>query len=311
MSSSRNLLIWCGCIALIVAVPLLGDWLCTRLILASESVEAGRVGRVIHGAGGADEIPIFGASKAEADYVPDILGPGYYNYGFASASPEVVNTLLTFELRAGHAKTIIVDLFPGEFKDIGDVRNYIPFADLPEFQKLLQYQDKWQWHYAVPGLRYFGSYDWYIKGILSDHIKATRTVRHGYSVEFNEIRWRRDLFQQNIQRRLWQPPLQFGVDPDQMRRFLELIDSAPDRVFVVVISPLHKVYLRNAVGEAAYRQQLATLAKRSNVRLIDFMRAPYPDEYFRDTGHLNYRGAQVFSADLRAAIANALQNKAH
>ncbi|MDB5579759.1 MAG: hypothetical protein JWR80_4935 [Bradyrhizobium sp.] len=310
MFSSRKALTWLGCIVAVVGVALLSDALFTRLILSSESVEAGRVGRIINGTGGADEIPIFGASKAEADYVPDVLGPGYYNYGFSAASPEVVNTLLTYELKVGHAKTIVIELFPGKFADIGDVRNYIPYARLPEIAQLIRSQDKWQWYYAVPGLRYFGSYDWYLKGILSDHLRATHEIRRGYSVEFNAIAWRRDLFEQDIQRRVAQPPLQFGILPDQARRFLELINSAPDRKFIIVISPLHKSYLHDAVGEPAFRQQLAVFARLPNVRIIDFMHAPYPDEYFRDTGHLNYRGAQIFSAELKAAIANAGRDEA-
>lgn len=279
---------------------LFADAALTRLLLRSESAEAGRIGRLIEGADN-QEIPIFGASKAMADYIPSVLGERFYNYGFYSASPDVTSYLVGFEVRKRSDSPIIVDLHQGAFSDIGDVRNYLPFARLHETKELLERANKWRWYYKVPGLRYFGSYDWYVRGVALNHSEATKVFDRGYARELNAVPWDRATFDGNVRQRLAEP-FSFGIDPRQEQVFLRSIRQAPQRTFVIVLSPLHESFLAHATGEEAFRYKLQEMAQEPNVRILDFTRTAYPDRYFRDTGHLNYTGALAFSGELREQL---------
>jgi hypothetical protein len=300
MPSSRALLRAFAWIAGFVAVALAADVAMTALILRSNSVEAGRVGRVIYKSA-PREIPIFGASKVTADYRPDVLGPDFYNYGFASASPAVSNYLLGFETKKTSDSPIIVDIHQGRFADIGDPRNYLPFIGYDETRSLLEKAGQWRWYYAIPGLRYFGSYDWYVKGILTDYFQTTKIVSQGYVRELNALPWNQADFDANVQRRLTEP-LRWQMDDEQMHRFMDLIKATPGRTFVIVLSPLHKSFYVGATGETAFREKMQAFLALPNVKLIDFSHVDYPDSYFVNTGHLNYTGAGAFSAQLRERL---------
>lgn len=288
-------------VGVLCASALAADALFTRAILHSGSVEAGRVLRLSEGVGDPNEIPIFGASKARANYIPEELGPRFYNYGFYSASPDVSNMLVAFALKRQSTAPIVIDLHQGAFQDIGDVRNYIPAARSEEVAALLRLTNHWRWYYAIPGIRYFGSYDWYLKGVLSDHIQVTHSIARGYTHEYNTIPWNRATFDDDVRRRLAEP-FKFGLDVRQRARFLELIRSAPNRKFYIVLSPLHRSFMAHSYNEPAFRMSLNDFVRLPNVRVFDFTRTTYPDEYFLNTGHLNYRGAVVFSRKLRALI---------
>jgi hypothetical protein len=122
------------CIGCFLTAATAADILTTRLLLhRGESLDAARLGRSIRG-DDPDEIPIFGASKARHAYVPEILGPSYFNYAFDSASLDVVNMMLTFELRKPSRRPILIGLHHAGFHGIGDVRTYVPYVDEKGFQ---------------------------------------------------------------------------------------------------------------------------------------------------------------------------------
>ena len=297
MRNSKGMIAAIAAAFLFVVTLLAADHILTYLILRSPSVEAGRISRIVTMAD-IDEIPIFGASKAEANYIPEFLGRRTYNYGFQSASPDVTNYLLSFEIRKKSIQPIIIDLHQGDVNSIGDVRNYIPFADRSDTYALLARRDDWKWYFRVPGLRYFGSWDWYIKGVLTEHIGLTKVVMRGYTHELNEFPWDAALFAADVRKRLG-IPLHWGFVPRQEARLIQLIRQAPHRSFFIVLSPLHRSFFANAVGEQQFRAQLAALRRLPNVHILDFSHVSYPDRFFRNTGHLDYNGARVFSAELR------------
>ena len=304
MNSSRLWIGWSAAVLALGGAALAGDAATTRAVSHSEAIEAGRLMRLA-----ADrhprEIPIFGASKAEANYMPEALGPNFYNYGLASASPDVVNWLLAMELQTPNRAPIIIDLVQWPFDDIGDPRNYLPLADRADTRAMLARAGVWRPHYAIPGLRYFGSWDWYAKGFLTDRIAITKRIVRGYVHHLDQPPWDAETFGRDVDRRLAAPPLRFGLHPRQTARLLALMRGAPERRFVIVLSPLHRAFLARISGEADLRDGLVALqAAAPNLSVIDMTRATYPDRYWLNTGHLNETGARAFSGDLRAALIN-------
>ena len=301
MSSSRSLLFMLAAALAFGGAALGADYLLARGIAHSEALEAGRLARLAEGRD-PEEIPIFGASKAEANYMPEALGPRFYNYGLASASQDVANYLIALELQKPSRQPIIIDLSQGAFENVGDPRNYLLLARRPGTRKLLERAGVWRWYYAVPGLRVYGSWDWYVKGLLTDRIALTKRVVRGYVHHLDEAPWRADQFASDVEKRL-QNPLHWSIDLRQAKDLIGLAHRAPERQFVIVLSPLHRSFLAHATGEAEFRRQLTAMAKAvPNLRTIDMTRVEYPDPYFLNTGHLNQTGARAFSVDLRREL---------
>lgn len=301
MSSSRAFLVAVAAVLAFAGAALLADFVLARSIARSGALEAGRLIRLAEGRD-PHEIPIFGASKAEANYMPEALGPRFYNYGLASASPDVANFLIGLELQKPSRAPIVVDLFQGTFAEVGDPRNYLLLGNRPGTRELLERAGVWRWYYAVPGLRFYGSWDWYVKGLLTDRIALTKRVERGYVHHLDEAPWNAARFARDVEKRL-KMPLDWKLDQRQSEDFLALARRAPERNFIVVLSPLHRSFLAHGRGEGQFRRDLAALiAAAPNLRLIDMTRAPYPDPYFLNTGHLNERGARAFSTDLRREL---------
>ena len=281
-------------------LALAADAWTTRAIARSEWLQAAKVGRVIKGVDERD-IPVFGASKAVADYIPAVLGPAVYNYGLAGTSHDVTNLLLTFETRERSRAPIIVDVHQGAVPEIGDVRDYIPFAHHPEVEAFLRAKGQWRWYYKVPGLRYFGSYDWYLRGLVADLTARPGSVVRGYLPPVGIAAWDGAGFDTKVERRLARP-FAMGVPDAEWQALTRIVARTPHRRFVLVLSPLHRSYFANATGQDRFERQLAAMRRFPHVTVLDFTHADYPDAYFRDTSHLNERGAAVFSRELRAAL---------
>lgn len=294
MPVSRPVIRALALLILFVAIVLIGDAFTTRQLLRGDTSNAGRIGQVIDG-NQADVIPIFGASQATCNFLPAVLGPQYRNYGLSGTSLEVTNLLLSFEERKVSAQPIVIDLHEGPYKEIGDVRDYIPFANKPQVEGFLRKQSLWQWRYRVPGIRYYGSFDLLAKSIL-------RNTAEGGCQAFGEDEWSRDNFDAIIHRQMNSPRFVFGIDDGDLLAFRQHIRTMHDRFFFIVLSPFHESYLVGAKNEKKFRAQLALLQREPNVRIVDWMRAKMPDRYFRDPVHLDLEGAKVFSAALAARI---------
>lgn len=78
---------------------------------------------------------------------------------------------------------------------------------------------------------------------------------------------------------------------DYLRKIIEYGESRGLTVFLVR-SPLHSKY-EGFVNESDFIKKIKT--EFSTVEFLDFAYFPLSDEHFADVGHLNYKGARVFS----------------
>jgi len=290
---------WLAVLHAFAAIAGLADYSLTRW--AIDENPAGNAGRVYHllrEAG--DEIPIFGSSRVYHDYVPAQMGVNAYNYGLDGASYEVTDALLQIELAKPKTTPIVIDLKPEADHDIGDPATYIPFVFDSRIRGMLVRNDAIVWRFFVPGLRYFGYYDYYLKELVNDRAQVMRRVERGFTYErywtFDRAR-----LDDAVTKRL-RSTNGFFPDEGQDQRLIAQIRAHTERLFFLVYSPVHAscfTSFQNAAEFAAFKQSLAALP---NVVVLDFSRTDYPDQWFMDTNHLLYDGAVDFSRRLGERI---------
>ena len=120
-----------------------------------------RINHLYHENG--DEIPIFGASKAHGHYNPRLMGLNAFNYGIDGASYEVTDVFLQIELAKPKTSPVIIELQHRDTGQLSDPAKFIPFVRDPRIRQLLDRFHAMDWKYYIPGLRYFGHYDYLFK----------------------------------------------------------------------------------------------------------------------------------------------------
>ena len=281
------------------AACIAADYLVTRWAIdENPSGDGGRLYHFIHEDG--DEIPIFGTSKVYYDYVPGEMGINAYNYGLDGSSYESTDTFLEIEL-AKHKRTpIIIDLKPQSEYGIGDPAAYVPFVTDSRVRELLARTHSLDWRYYVPGLRYFGYYDEYLKEMINDRMHAVRRVDRGFSYEKNWT-FDRNRLDAAISKRI-RAPNGYFADEEQNARLIRRIEAHPERLFFLVYSPVHDSCFTNFQNADAFERFKMRLAALPNAIVLDFQRPSYPDAWFMDTNHLLFPGAEDFSRRLGALV---------
>lgn len=298
--------LWTALLLAFVGIAVVGDYFLTHwAIYENPSGNAGRLHHLITESG--DEIPIFGSSKVYYDYVPSELGLNTFNYGLDGASFEVTDTLLEIELSKHKSTPIIIDLKPDAEHDIGDPSSYVPLAFDKRIRGLLERSGAMVWRFLVPGIRYFGYYDYYLKEWVDARAHVMRVVERGFS---HEKYWSFDRarLEAAVARRI-KGPNGYFPDESQNRRLIEHIRQHPERTFFLVYSPVHPsclVGFRNAGEFDAFKAQLSALP---NAVVLDYLGASYPDQWFKDTNHLLYDGAVAFSRTLGLRIGQELRDR--
>ncbi|MGA2776340.1 MAG: hypothetical protein ABSF94_02210 [Steroidobacteraceae bacterium] len=298
--------LWALMIVAFLCSSVAADFSFTRwAIYQNASGDAGRLYHLMHE--NADEVPVFGASKAYYDYVPAELGLNVYNYGLDGSGLDVVDAYLEIELAKQKTTPIIIDLEPEAVHDIGDVSAFIPFAFDPRIRRLLDRSNSMIWRFYVPGVRYFGYYDYYLKEFINDRVQLMRKVDRGFSYEkywaFDRAR-----LDDAVRKRL-QGPNGYFPDEKQNARLIERVKQHPERIFFLVYSPVHASCFANFQNLGRFDAFKAQLSALPNAVVIDDQRLAFRDQWFKDTHHLLHDGAVEFSRKLSAQITEALYSR--
>jgi hypothetical protein len=135
-----------------------------------------------------EEIPVFGSSKGRSSFIPDSLGPTVYNYSMEKCNFDVVEFLLQTEL-AKDRKTPVILEFNHRFfihspEHTIDAATFVPNINLPGVRQYLQNTGRYELRFEVPGLRYFGAVQEYIRKGFSDEGSSSRnSVKGGMFTE--------------------------------------------------------------------------------------------------------------------------------
>jgi len=94
-------------------------------------------------------------------------------------------------------------------------------------------------------------------------------------------------------------PFVYTPNAEKENRFINLMSINIKRKIFVVITPYHSSYIRTLKGRNSANRFLEEIKKLSNVAVLDYSDAAYPDSMFINTTHLNYIGANRFSRQLK------------
>ncbi len=298
---------WMGVAVLLAATCLAADRACERWLLARmPSYDTNRLLHIYHEAD--DEIPIFGTSKVGTKYDPAELGLKCYNYGMNGISYEVTDVLLGLELERKKTTPIIIEPEYEDPEGLGDTAKYIPLLWDPHMRQLLERFHQMSWRYYVPGLRYFGWYDSYLRAYTYQRAENLWSIRDGYVYKEKEPPFDRAALDMFVARRL-QSRTGYFPNEDQERRLLSHITTHPERLFFLVYSPHHPSFFAHFQNEDKLKLFHEKLRAIPNVVLIDWSRMEYPDEQFLDTVHLRQGAAKDFSRKLGEKIREVLRER--
>ncbi len=250
------------------------------------------------------ETPIIGSSRALCSFIPDSIGPNYFNYGINGIGFAAMDIFLKRALARPDTTPIILNFDYGMFfYQMGDINSYLPHTDLPEVRPLLRKSGQYGAHMEIPGIRYYGNLDAFMKDRLNERMQLTKAVNRGAAIDKSPFD--SSYFALMVQQRR---DSVFQWDPTQ-----ELIDTLfrrfeehRDRKFIIVVAPYHGSFYESMETSALQRGAilLTWMDAEPNVRLVQWDTWEWPDSLFLNTSHVNLRGAQYTSQLLREAIAH-------
>lgn len=270
----------------------------TNIVFKNEIGGAYKINRILNETN-IDEIPIFGSSRANGNFVPSIIDANCFNYGINGAGPNIWLFFLEQELKKEKTTPIIInfDLSGLVYAD-GDIGNYI--SNWNKTNTILK--SKGELYYNIPFVKYFGQFETNIKYYLNSKITLTKVIDHGGSFEKNVLTSQK--FQELIDKRI-NTESSFQLNKKLLDKFNRLIKST-NRKILFVVSPYHDSYFKNFTNMQSANHFLKELDKKNNIYVLDFRNYIEKDEMYLNTTHLNYKGAFKFTEKLQVAIHNIL-----
>jgi hypothetical protein len=241
-----------------------------------------------------EEIPIFGSSRAAGSYIPDLIDSNCFNYGIEKTEHLVFETFIKNEYAKNKKTPIIINMDYESWVDwIGDLCNYIPNLDDAGVQQLFKDHDKWYYH--VRGLRYYGYYQYYTKNYLGTRSKKNYINKGGF---FLLEKTPESHLREEIKLRETSSVIYY---PNELveNEFYNLIAANPGRKIFIVMAPYHNSVMKTLKGKEYADAYFEKIKKIPNVYFFDYSSTTYPDSYFKNTTHLNFKGAQAFSTELK------------
>jgi len=267
------------------------------IILKSEINGAYKINRIINETHN-DEIPMFGSSRMEGDFIPGILGSNYFNYGLAGTQDNVTLFFLNEEIKKNKTSPIIINFdMDGLSYGNGDMANYLYNINNEGVQHIIGNDDRV--HYHIPVVKYYGFYEGYFKDYLSNRVTLTKFTDKGASVEKNSLL--PQAFNQAVALRKSYTTI-FKNDEQLKKGFDYVFSHATKRKFIFVVAPYHSSNFIQYKNEGEAARYFAYLKTYKNVMVLDFSKKNYPDSLFFDTQHLNYNGAIKFSKALKDTL---------
>ncbi len=252
-----------------------------------------------------NEIPIFGSSRAEGSFIPDSLGTDYFDYGLSGSKLDVALFFLKEECKKKkQQRNIIMALdFDDLIPEAGDIGYYIPNAAYAPVRQLMG--KGYKPYYALPFLRYYGTFDTYFKLYLNNKLEVTKVSNKGASLEKNEFS--PAYFNMLVEIRNGNPT-KLKIDTALASDLLKLVAAHAERNFIFVVTPYHSSFMNSiAATYPLVDSYLKQLTANKNVTLLDYSRMPLADNMYLNTTHINWKGAIAFNHALKDTLNSLLR----
>ena len=269
------------------------------IILSNENGGAYKINRIIS-LNDPNEIPIIGSSRAEASFIPEILGSNYFNYGLEGTQENVMLFFIKEECKKKNKKSAIIianiDL-DGINTKTGDMANYLYNSDNENVKKLMT--EKYKYQYAIPFVKYTGQFENYFRNYLNNKMQLTKYSKDGAFIDKTVLPQK--LIDALIEYRKTHQDV-FLHEDNLKNEFFNELNSNKSRFFVFVVPPYHSCYFTNYKNPEDAKAFLDELRALSNARVFDFSGVKYPDSLFINTTHLNYNGAVRFTKEFKDSL---------
>ncbi len=268
-----------------------------NIILANESCGAYKINRMISNQD-PNEIPIFGSSRAEASFIPELLGENYFNYGLEGTQENVMLFFINEECKKKKTSSLIIaniDL-DGINTKSGDLANYLYNSDNEGVKQLI---GGYEMHYRIPFIKYIGQFENYFRYYLNNRMQLTKYSNKGAFID--KVVLPKKVMDELIEYRKKNQDV-FLHEPELKKRFFETLRTNSKRQFVFVVPPYHSCYFNNYKNPEDAKAFLNELRALSNVKVFDFSSVIYPDSLFINTTHLNYNGAVRFTKEFKDSL---------
>jgi hypothetical protein len=273
-------------------------WFEQKIILGNESCGAYKINRIITNVD-VTEIPIFGSSRAEASFIPELLGGNYFNYGLEGTQENVMLFFIKEECKKKKKSPVIIiniDL-DGINTKTGDIANYLYNSDHESIKQLMA--EQYEAHFSIPFIKYIGQFENYFRYYLNNRIQLTKYSNKGAFID--KVVLPQKMMDELIEYRRKNQDV-FVNEPDLKKDFFKTINVCHDRKFVFVIPPYHSCYFTNYKNPEDAKAFVNELRALPNARVFDFSSVIYPDSLFMNTTHLNYDGAVRFTKEFRDSL---------
>ncbi len=248
------------------------------------------------------ETPIYGSSRAEGSFVPDTLGADFFNYGMANVQDNVWIYFLEKELQKSRKTDILINF---DFDGL-DTRNGFPFywmfnaASDTTIRSFIGHD--WKMIYNIPAFRHIGFYEKYTVHYLQEKNNVTAIINKGAILEKKYLT--KEEFKLLAEKREKDTVI-FKNDPLLNKKLRSLLSDTKGRNIYFIVPPYHPSYFKSIQNLPDAYKYLDTLAMLPHVKVMDYSRMQLGQEYFFNTTHLNYKGAIVFSKQLKEDLAKA------
>ncbi len=275
------------------------------------------------------EIPVFGSSKARSAFIPDSLGPTVFNYGMEMSNFDVMELLLEVELNKKKNTPIVIEFnhrtFVHKPEHTINIATFIPNLGDQRVRSFMQRYNRLEWKHELPGFRYFGSYFYYLRYYMKEHAGNRKIISKGGN--FTDLIPKKDVFQNFVNSRVQKVNkmheltrrvndirltvsdeerhilkylneyLLYEEHTDRLALFDSLVSAHPERQFLVVYTPLHWSE-RLGIENFHEIEMLFSRWKKEhhNLTVYNYSDLDLPDVCFKNTTHLNLKGARAFSS---------------
>lgn len=243
-----------------------------------------------------DEIPIFGSSRAEDNFVPSIIASKHcFNYGISGTQANIWLFFLEQELKKQKNTSIIINFDLGGlvYAD-GNIGNYIP--NWGKTKNILK--NKGEFYFDIPFIKYYGQYERYFKFYINEKINLTKSTDNGGSFEKNKLT--KAKFNELVSKRE-NTKSSFNLNKQLLSKFNKLIKST-NRNIVLVVSPYHKSYFNQFENIEIANKYLNSINEIKNITVIDLRNYIIDNNMFMNTTHLNHEGAIKFTRKLKEEL---------
>ncbi len=299
-----------------------------RVIFSDPDANPSKIKRLIT-SDDPNEVPVFGSSKARSAFIPDSLGPDVYNYGMERCNFDVVEFLLETELAKPRKGPVLIEFNHRFFVHAPghtiDAATFVPNLALPGVRGFLEENHRFEYRFLVPGLRYFGAVQEYLRkganeegstsrssekgGLFTDRAAPPALLKNQVGARLRAIEQQQGLqhardevekaisAEGRMKLRYLDGFLLFNAPPNRVARFEELVASRPDRQILVAYTPQHWSELKGISNFDEITALFEAMEGRhANLHFYDYSHMQLPDSAYKNSSHLNNMGARAFCA---------------